>query len=118
MGETKSRAIFHFQSIQGLSPLEMTTLEEPLHRTVLLRYDFNGGRSGAPNFSCISILEKREQRQRGFSPAPGELLKHPLAALSYVFRDVAIFAAGPVAEAVVKTVTSPLDRLKLLMHVL
>ncbi|TYJ40129.1 hypothetical protein E1A91_A04G118000v1 [Gossypium mustelinum] len=104
MGETKSRskAIIRFQSIQDLSPLETTRLDDPLYLNARLCYNLSDSRGTARNyFACLSISEKREQ-QRGFEPTPVQLLNHPLAALSYVPKDAAIFAAGAVAGAVAK----------------
>lgn len=40
------------------------------------------------------------------------VLRRPLAALSYVPRELAMFVAGGVAGAVAKTATAPLDRVR------
>lgn len=72
-----------------------------------------GGGSGRP-FACISNAGKREDRE--FSPTRAQLVKHPVAVLGLVPKDAALFAAGAIAGAVAKSVTAPLDRIKLLMQ--
>ncbi|MQL83874.1 hypothetical protein Taro_016374 [Colocasia esculenta] len=49
-------------------------------------------------------------------PSPEQFLKHPLALFALVPKDAALFIAGAVGGAAAKTLTAPVDRIKLLMQ--
>ncbi|KAM7259243.1 hypothetical protein ACFE04_014984 [Oxalis oulophora] len=73
------------------------------------------------NFASISSSSSMENKRsisykKEYEPSNVQLAKHPLAILAYVPRDLAIFVAGAIAGAAAKTVTAPLDRVKLLMQ--
>ncbi|KAI3771181.1 hypothetical protein L6452_02340 [Arctium lappa] len=68
-------------------------------------------------FACVSMPEKKRVATTiQFTPTTEQLLKHPLAVVALVPKQASLFAAGAVAGATAKTVTAPLDRIKLIMQ--
>lgn len=80
----------------------------------------SGGRLRQPavgGFACVSMPEKKRVAATiEFTPTTEQLLKHPLAVVALVPKEAALFSAGAVAGAAAKTVTAPLDRIKLIMQ--
>ncbi|KZV40857.1 putative envelope ADP,ATP carrier protein, chloroplastic [Dorcoceras hygrometricum] len=107
------RATLQWRRLPGLDPNGDTKPDQC--NTKFFTAACNGGVGGGRgDFACISVTEKREGKD--FSPTLAQLFKHPLAIFSLIPKDAGLFAAGAVSGAAAKTVTAPLDRIKLLMQ--
>ena len=81
---------------------------EPLWKNTTFSFDDH-------KFACVSMAERKLDKE--FMPTLDQLMKNPLALVSFVPKDVALFFAGAIAGASSKIATAPLDRIKFLMQV-
>lgn len=131
MGEEKSQ--LQFRSIPSLKTSDFALTSEPSWMLPSRGNTRSGG--VLSNFASLSVAIRRDRRESGgafasvsvviptkeeddvFAPTSAQLLKNPVALLSFVPKDAALFFAGAFAGAAAKSVTAPLDRIKLLMQV-
>ncbi|KAK9049285.1 hypothetical protein SSX86_031749 [Deinandra increscens subsp. villosa] len=90
-------------------------MSKPQTKATLVWKEFPAGSGGFG--SVTSMMEKRQaQACLLLEPTATQLLNHPLAIVALLPKDAAVFAAGALSGAAAKTVTAPLDRIKLIMQ--
>ncbi|KAL8120263.1 thylakoid ADP,ATP carrier protein, chloroplastic-like isoform X2 [Apium graveolens] len=108
----QERAVLIWCEIPDLTLSSTHTNLNNLNKNISGSVSF-GSFSTSCNFgSCMD----NNKHHIDFAPTSAQFLKHPLAIVTLVPKGVSLFAAGAVAGAVAKSVTAPLDRVKLLMQ--
>ncbi|KAG6523166.1 thylakoid ADP,ATP carrier protein, chloroplastic-like [Zingiber officinale] len=104
----RKEAALVWRPIPGLRDAEK---ERTPARIALFASVSNGGAA-----SAVIEREKKDAREKEAFPSADLLFRHPLAILALVPDGASLFAAAAISGAAAKTVTAPLDRVKLLMQ--
>ncbi|KAF3651655.1 putative envelope ADP,ATP carrier protein, chloroplastic [Capsicum annuum] len=111
----KNRPVLVSMDIPGLELSNSTNIIQPCQNGFPVHSVKNGC-----NFGCISLssenLDEKTFNNNNNNPTAAQLIRNPLAMVALVPKEAALFAAGAIAGAAAKSVTAPLDRIKLLMQ--